>query len=99
MQVLITHQSISWLHFELEIHRWTLYINVFHKWDKWLDATSRAGDTVPYVNQSQQYPSDQEVPEQLCIDEDSERRYPGAGNRDLLPHCRVEPQGEAAVHG
>ncbi len=99
MQVLITHQSISWLHFELEIHRWTLYINLCHRWDKWLDGSSRAQDNGDHVNESQQYPSDQEVPEQLCVDEDAERRYPGAGNRDLLPHCRVEPQGEAAVHG
>ena len=99
MQVLITHQSISWLHFELEIHRWTLYINLCHRWEKWLDGSSRAQDNGDHVNESQQYPSDQEVPEQLCVDEDAERRYPGASNRDLLPHCRVEPQGEAAVHG
>ena len=99
MQVLITHQSISWLHFELEIHRWTLYINLCHKWDKWVDAQSRAGDNGDHVNESQQHASNQEVPEQLCINEDAERRYPGAGNRDLLLNCRVEPQGEAAVHG
>lgn len=66
MQLLITHQSISWLHFELEIHRWSLYINLFHKWDKWLDGSSRTGDTVDYVNKDPQHASNQEVPEQLC---------------------------------
>ncbi|CAB4176504.1 hypothetical protein UFOVP995_33 [uncultured Caudovirales phage] len=99
MQLLITHQSISWLHFELEIHRWTLYINLCHRWDKWLDGSNRAADNVDHVNKDTEYSRDQEVPEQLCIDADSERRYTGFSHSDLLPHRRVEPQGEAAVHG
>jgi hypothetical protein len=66
MQLLITHQSISWLHFELEIHRWTLYINLCHRWDKWLDGSTRAADNVDHVNEDTQYSSNQEIPEQLC---------------------------------
>ena len=71
MQLLITHQSISWLHFELEIHRYTLYINLCHKWDKWLDGRRHSGDTHSHVNDTQ-YAVDQEVPEQLCAHADTE---------------------------
>lgn len=72
MQLLITHQSISWLHFELEIHRWSLYINLCHKWDKWLDGSNRAGDTVDHVNEDTEYSRNQEIPEQLCAHAHSE---------------------------
>ena len=62
-QLLMAHQSSSYFHFELEIDRWSLSINLCHKQDKSLDISIRAVDTVDYVNKSTQYSRDQEAPE------------------------------------
>jgi hypothetical protein len=59
----MAHQSSSYLHFELEIDRWSVSINLCHKRDKSLDISIRAVDTVGYVNKSTQYARDQEAPE------------------------------------
>jgi hypothetical protein len=62
-QLLMAHQSSSYLRFELEIDRWSLSINVCQKRDKSLDINIRAVDTIGYVNKSTQYARDQEAPE------------------------------------
>lgn len=70
MHLLITHQSISWLHFELEIHRYSVYINLCHKWDKWVDGRRYPRDNDFHVNNTL-YAANQEVPEQLCAHADT----------------------------